>query len=451
NEPLRGVVEGDHAAVCSSAPEVQKYLREAVANICKAVPDLAGFFTISGSENLSNCWSHHNGGGCPRCSKRPPADVIAEVNNIMASGIAEAGSKARFIAWDWGWADAWAEGIISKLRPEISHMSVSEWSLPIERGGIKTSIGEYSLSAIGPGPRATRHWGFAKKHNLNTLAKVQMGNTWELSAVPYNPALLNVAEHAANLRNANVSGLMLGWTLGGYPSPNLEVVAAISEDKNLAPEAALQKVAQRRFGAKAAPAVVEAWKKFSLSFREFPFDGNLVYNAPMQFGPANLLWEKPTGYAATMIGFPYDDLDRWRGVYPPQIFVQQCEKVAAGYKAGMEELSRTHTELRSSLSARESKALLSEHVVASAAYIHFASTASQGRFVIARGAGDKKAMMEELKQELELAKRLYHLQRGDSRLGYEATNHYYFVGNDLLEKILNCEDLLKRLAAASDK
>ena len=37
----------------------------------------------------------------------------------------------------------------------------------------------------------------------------------------------NVARHAANLRGLGVNGLMLGWTLGGYPSPNLEVVAEI--------------------------------------------------------------------------------------------------------------------------------------------------------------------------------------------------------------------------------
>ena len=33
-------------------------------------------------------------------------------------------------------------------------MSVSEWDKPIERGGIKTKVGEYSISAVGPGPRA---------------------------------------------------------------------------------------------------------------------------------------------------------------------------------------------------------------------------------------------------------------------------------------------------------
>ena len=55
---LKGVAEGDFAALCTSVPEVRDYLASAVESICRAVPGLGGFFTISGSENLTNCWSH---------------------------------------------------------------------------------------------------------------------------------------------------------------------------------------------------------------------------------------------------------------------------------------------------------------------------------------------------------------------------------------------------------
>lgn len=62
---LKGVVEGDHAAMCTSSEEVRNYIRGAVERISREVPDLAGFFTISASENLTNCWSHHRGQDCP--------------------------------------------------------------------------------------------------------------------------------------------------------------------------------------------------------------------------------------------------------------------------------------------------------------------------------------------------------------------------------------------------
>jgi hypothetical protein len=49
-----------------------------------------------------------------------------------------------------------------------------------------------------------------------------------------------------------------------------------------------------------------------------------------------------------------------------------------------------------------------------------------------------------LKDELTLARRLYALQSRDSRIGFEASNHYFYVPQDLAEKVLNCHDLLTR-------
>ena len=197
-----------------------------MTTICRAVPELGGFFSISASENLTNCWSHGQGAQCPRCAQRAPAAVIAEVNRLFFEGIEAAGSDAQLLVWDWGWNDAWAGDVIRQLPKKVSLMSVSEWRLPIKRGGVDSEVGEYSISAVGPGPRATEHWRLARAAGLNTLAKIQAGNTWELSAVPAIPAVANVARHAENLSKAEVSGVMLGWTLGGYPSSNLEVAAS---------------------------------------------------------------------------------------------------------------------------------------------------------------------------------------------------------------------------------
>lgn len=456
---LKGVVEGDHAALCSSHPAVRAYLREAMASICRAVPDLAGFFTISGSENLTNCWSHGSGAGCPRCAQRSPAEVIAELHGALHDGIRDAGVATRLVAWDWGWADAWVPQIIDRLPTEVSLMSVSEWSIPIQRGGIATTVGEYSISTVGPGPRARRHWELARKRGLRTLAKIQAGNTWELSAVPYIPAVANVARHAANLREAGLNGLMLGWTLGGYPSPNLEVVAAVARNgatgERLSPEQAMLQVAERRFGTVLAPRVVQAWRDFSAAFSEFPFHGGVVYNAPMQYGPSNLLWGEPTGYAATMVGFPYDDLDGWRQVYPVEVFIGQFQKVADGFDRALGILRAEVEPSGGALTPAQRAAVAEELSVAEAAAIHFRSTANQARFVAARQAlvaatsdtearSQSQAIARVLRNEIELAKRLHALQCRDSRLGFEASNQYYYVPVDLAEKVINAHDLLER-------
>jgi hypothetical protein len=450
---LKGAVEGDHAALCTSAPEVQEFIVTSVASICRAVRDLGGFFSITASENFTNCWSHGGGANCPRCGKRPAPDVIAEVNRLFGEGIRKAGTVTELIAWDWGWNDAWAGEVIRQLPAEAALMSVSEWSLPIERGGVKTQVGEYSISAIGPGPRATRHWQLARERGLKTIAKIQAGNTWELSAVPYIPAVENVARHAENLSGAHVDGLMLGWTLGGYPSPNLEVVSETLACGSA--EEAMRRVAERRFGQALAPAVVTAWRGFSAAFREFPYHIGVVYSGPQQLGPANLLWNEPTGYRATMVGFPYDDLDQWRAVYPPEVFVQQLDKVADGFDRALAELKGAPGRVEGARRAQH-HAFDDECRVAEAAAIHFRSSANQARFVMARRltavAKNPKAavppatsMQRVLTEEIALARRLHEIQTSDSRIGFEASNQYYYLPVDLMEKVLNCRDLLARL------
>jgi hypothetical protein len=457
---FKGVVENDYAALCTSDPSVREYLTGSVASLCRAVPDLAGLFTITASENLTHCWSHGKGAGCPRCGRRSSAEVIAEVNTRVHAGILQSGSGARLIVWDWGWPDDQAEAIIQQLPAGTSLMSVSEWNLPIQRGGVESRVGEYSLSAIGPGPRARRHWEIARQRGLKTVAKIQASNTWELSTVPYIPVAENVARHAARLSDCQVDGMMLSWTLGGYPSPNLEVVAEMGRARAEGvppptPEAAMESVAARRFGPGLAPAVVAAWRAFSDAFGEFPYHAATIYQAPLQLGPANLLWEEPTGYRATMVGFPYDDLDAWCAIYPPEIFVAQLEKVAGGFDRAIAALKRALPPEHVGAETRERRALRQEIDVAEAAAIHFRSVANQARFVQARRAlavadtaGEASPALVELERalhsEADLARRLFAIQVRDSRIGFEASNQYAYVPADLAEKVLNCRHLLSQ-------
>jgi hypothetical protein len=100
-------------------------------------------------------------------------------------------------------------------------------------------------------------------------------------------------------------------------------------------------------------------------------------------------------------------------------------------------------------------ALLREIGVAEACAIHCRSAANQTAFVLARrkalggvsaGEGQKalQTLRETLKSEIELCRRLYTIQMGDSRIGFEASNQYMYVPLDLVEKTINCRDLLTR-------
>lgn len=445
---LRGVAGGDHATLCTSHPDVRRWLVDSVAAICRAAPELGGFFTITASENLTNCWSHGGGRACPRCGPRGPAAVVADVNAAVVDGIASAAGRQRLLAWDWGWGDDWAPAAIAALPPAASLQSVSEWSLPVERGGVRSEVGEYSLSAVGPGPRATRHWSLARGRGLRTVAKVQAGCTWELAALPYLPVLENVAEHASRLRAAGIDDVMLGWTLGGYPSPNLAVFGAVMAGGTLEDEA------RRRFGA-VAPDVVAAWKACSAAFREFPYHIGVVYNAPLQMGPANPLWESSTGHPAAMVGLPHDDLAAWRGPFPPEVFAGQLRRVASGFASAAEALG---TALASAgrLPRAMRGAAQEQATLALAASLHFRSVANQTDFVrwrdaaLASAAGSEArgaacdALERLLRDESDAARALHRLQCGDARIGFEASNHYFYLPVDLAEKVVNCADLLGR-------
>jgi hypothetical protein len=95
-----------------------------------------------------------------------------------------------------------------------------------------------------------------------------------------------------------------------------------------------------------------------------------------------------------------------------------------------------------------------------AAAIHFRSTANQARFVAARrrlqeakSPAEAQAAAAELERllraEMALARRLHAIQSGDSRIGFEASNQYYYVPVDLAEKVINCHDLLTRWLPAT--
>lgn len=448
---MRGVQEGDHFALCTSAPEVRAWISDALAHVFRNVPGLGGVFTISGSENLTNCASHGQWLKCPQCKTRAPAEIIAEANAAVEAGVHRGSPEAKVIVWDWGWNDAWAPDIIARLPKSVWLQSVSEWSLPIERGGVKTAVGEYSISAVGPGPRATKHWALAKKAGLKTSAKCQFNNTWEMSAVPYLPALDLVAEHCDNLAAAGVDGFQLSWSLGGYPSPNLEIAEQFSRRPWPTRDAALDAVARARFGPDGAPLARKAWTAFSDAFREFPYSCGL-YTAPMQYGPSNLLFERPTGYHATMVGFPYDDLKAWRGAYPTHVFLSQFVKVADGWRLGLAPLAQA---VEKAPHERRADAE-AELRFAETCWLHFQSIVNQTQFTLERDAllagpaprtaAESIERMERMRaaldSELALARRLYTLARLDSRIGYEASNHYYYVPLDLAEKVLNCHRLL---------
>jgi len=210
---------------------------------------------------------------------------------------------------------------------------------------------------------------------------------------------------------------------------------------------ALAKVARQRYGEAATPDVLTAWRKFSDAFTEYPYHGGFLYNGPMQCGPANLLYPEPTGYRATMVGFPYDDVDGWRAVYPAGTIASQFEKISVGWREGLRSLQAADSKVQTDLQRTN---LREDMTLAQAAYAHFRSADNQIRFILARNVllsgtlkdAEREAQMDTIKKiatgELYNARALFGRTRQDPRIGYEASNHYYYLPLDLVEKVVNC-------------
>ncbi len=382
---------------------------------------------------------------CPRCSRLESWEVISSLHQAMQEGIRAAATQARLIAYDWGWSQEMLDHIMPLLPKEVAVLSISEWDQPVNRGGVKTRVGEYSMSVPGPGPRALKSWSNARAAGLSAMAKIQAGNTWEISAVPYIPVPHLVVEHFQGLSKAGVSGVLASWTCGGYPSPNLEVASAWYFDAQPDPVAVLQRVAERRYGAAAAAGVVESWRLFSDAFREFPY-GVHVYVIPTQHGPANLLRLSPTGLKPGMILFPHDALADWCGAYPPQVVHSQFSKLAAGWRQGLDQF-------RTAMKTATPQHAALDLAIAETCLHHFESVANQVRFYMLRGtpstADTRKELEALVRDELRISKAQFSLVRKHSILAFEGSNHYYYRPLDIAEKILNCHWTLEQLRLAS--
>ena len=83
-----------------------------------------------------------------------------------------------------------------------------------------------------------------------------------------------------------------------------------------------------------------------------------------------------------------------------------------------------------------SSALEDLYNVSVSCYCHYKSTLNQIDFVMKRR--ENLSCKEIYQDEISLAVTEWNIMRNDSRIGYEASNHYYFTFNDLMEKVINC-------------
>ena len=437
-EKMRGVVEDNRAiaAMCTSSEETRRWLRDSLTSLFSQVKGLGGVFTITMSENLTSCASHRQQASCERCRGRSVADIVAEVNTVIAEGVAAGDPSAETIVWNWSWPKGLEDEVFSRLpKKNCRVLHVSENGIPVTVGDKTVEAHDYSIAIGGPGENAKSYWAKAAKFNLPAVAKVQACCSWELSSFPYIPVMDLVSEHAARLRAEGVKGVMLSWSCGSAPALNLRVFGGDSLDE----------IANDIYGKKAAPLVRKAWTAFSEGFKHYPYEVVVAYKGPQQWGPANVLYRKPTGYQATMVGIPYDGLgfgrwdNKWNGRFPIGPWIERFEKVANGFEEGCRLFALAVPEVANTDLRAAAKRELD---MFKAQAMHFRAIVNQSKFILERNKANIAGMNKFAKLELEMAKQYLPLVRADSRIGYECTNHYYYVPLDVVEKIVGCSMII---------
>lgn len=419
---LKGHEENDdHICLCTSTKEVQDYIKNAVETICKNAPLLGGFFCMTMSENLSNCYSHvldPKKCNCPRCSKKSVGEVVGEFFAAVREGADRVNPEIKVFDFSWDGDDLSVRyDIIDHLPQRVGVESICESRVPYEIGGVKSVVEDYSLNVIGPGERSLKMWRRAKERGLETIAKLQINTTWECSTVPALPVLDKVDQFMSRLVEEGVDHLQLSWTLGGYPSTNLLYAC-----KYFFENAKIPAISEN---------MQKATKIFSDAFSEFPSYIQVAYLGPQNAGPATLFYEKPTGYHATMTCFAYDDLRRWRSIYPEDVFEQQLEKLCAKWKEG--------------LALIEDDEDAETVLMAQAGYSLFRASLNLAKFIRLRDSGGtNRELYEIVADEKENAKTMLQLMNQNPAIGFEAANHYYFSRFGICEKVINCDYLLEK-------
>ena len=442
---VKGHVEGGRAMLCTSTARVQKHLHGAFEKLFREVPGLGGVFVITASENWTNCYSRTRNTNCPRCSKRPPADVIAEVIRSMAEGAWAADPKAKFIVWDWSWhsvlGEEAPEQIIAKLPKGVGLMADFERGTHITRGGIPMNVEEYSISIIGPSPRAKSRSEQAKQFGFDYLAKIQLSTTWECGTVPFIPVPNLLARKAQALRDVGTSGLMETWTIGSYPSPNTEAFAVQQWNPQLSEAQVLQRVAAKRYGSDAAGDVVRGWTKLSNAFtEEYPFPSS-PYAGPLQHGPS-LPWYRrdiPPPYGNVTLFNCKDDWRRWTAPYPQDVMAKLLRHLCERWDEGLADLRAA--EKRATGERR--KQLKRDNDVAWMVGYYYRAYANTLEFYGARDAGDAKNMKRFAEDEIKHTEQALRFVRADSRIGWEAELQYFYRPSDVLERLISLDALVE--------
>ena len=449
-------------SLCVSTPLVQQFIREAMRELFTVVPELAGVIDIFNGERITTCWWEQKyAQTCPRCRERTQLAVLTDDLNCFMEGIRQASATAKFIAWDNG-ADRTPDfrQFLPGLHPDIVWMGNYEHSGYKTVDGKQVGVNEYSLSSIGPSEPYAAVARASVQTGRRTYAKLQIGNTYELSAVPYIPVPHVVYDKFAAAQKLRVNGAMINWIVGGYPSLMLKAAGEASFAPLVPRDQAMHRLAALYWDPAQAEPIVRAWEQFSRTFQQYLCSPHVFYYGPIARCPSYQLHLEQESQLAEPYNWgitrerkrqPYEDqVARWLGPFTAEELIHSFRSMGDQWVQGLTVLSGCLKRAPSDQNLRK------QYAVAAAARLQFLSMANVIEFYTTRDrlrqapSGDQSSLVRRMRaiveSDIALAKEMKSHVAVDPSLGFESEMYYYSFSGPLLdEKIVHDTSTLRTL------
>lgn len=336
----RGVAWGN--AMCTSHPDVQRYLGETVRGLFEAVPGLGGLVLIFDSEGFWHCGLTRQD-KCPRCRDRKPDDIVAEFLGVIRGAMKTANPAAELIVWSYGGAKApkWVDDLIPKLPKDVIFQSEFSKGTLVVRDGIRHMAGDYNITTLGPSEVFVRHYNAARNAGLRVMAKTEHAISQEFVTVPYIPCLRQWHDRAAAMAEFKLDGFFGNWCHYGFtPSRPAEILLWYSWTDAPRLNDLLHRMAVRDFGDAPAEHVKSAWEHFTQGIQRFPYSDPIArYPGPLQKGPSQPLFLDPK-IGSFGIGRAWQNDLSWTKPWGPAMAEKYLKQVEDEFAAGIDDLNK---------------------------------------------------------------------------------------------------------------
>ncbi|MFA6569430.1 MAG: hypothetical protein WCS96_14560 [Victivallales bacterium] len=298
NPEFRGhdLKEWEIVFFCPSTDKAKKYLEDSAYHIFSNVPELGGLIDINLGERPTHCYSATGNFfdcNCPRCSKRQPWEVFADVTSSLSRGMRMANPQAEMISWLYTpymfeHNGKNVEDHFQVMREIAAHVPENvTLQVNFESNGKVMQLGrertalDYWLAWPGPSGIFKDCARAAVKSGARMSAKIQVGCSHEVATVPFIPVPGNLHKKYSAMRDLGVSSVMQCWYFGNYPGLMNKAAGELSffpfPDDG---DDFLLSLAKIDWGKNAAK-VSRAWKLFQKSYSEFPVNLPFTWYGPL--------------------------------------------------------------------------------------------------------------------------------------------------------------------------